>query len=350
MINVLIVDDSKTTRQVMRDILASDPEVRVVGEASDGREAVDQVIRLRPDIITMDIVMPKMNGLEAISYIMAKRPTPILVVSSLADRKEVNIAFKAIKLGALEVVGTPEVETAEDFERLRKTIVEKVKLLSRIRVITHHLGRRKWEKLTLGPTGGKGAPQRRVVAVGASTGGPNAVTTLLAPLPRDFPAAILLVQHITEGFSAAFAQWLEKEIQMEVRVPEDRETIEPRRVYVAPGDLHLTVRGGRIVFSDGPALNSCKPSIDVLFSSVAETYGEEALAVLLTGMGKDGANGCKSIIDKGGRTLVQDEATSLVFGMPQAAISIGAATEVLPIQDIPERLLQLVLPRRQAPA
>lgn len=344
MLRVLVVDDSRVTRQVMKDLLTTDPEIRVVGEAADGREAVQQALRLEPDIITMDIVMPKMNGLEAITHIMAQKPTPILVVSSLADRKEINICFKAIKLGALEVVKTPEIRSEEDFERVRADIVDKVKLLSRIRVITHHLGKRKSRRLRLAGDQTDRSPARRVVAIGASTGGPNAITTVLSMLPGDFPASVLAVQHIAEGFSPAFAQWLEKETALRVKVAEDGERLDPKTVYISPCDLHLGVRKERISLSDGEPVNSCRPSIDVLFDSVAREYGPEALGVLLTGMGKDGAEGCRTIIDRNGYTVVQDESTSLVFGMPHAAISIGAATAVLPLQEIPERILRLTLP------
>jgi two-component system chemotaxis response regulator CheB len=344
MLRVLIVDDSRVTRQVIRDILSTDPEIRVVGEAADGREAVEQVLRLEPNIVTMDIVMPRMNGLEAISHIMAQKPTPILVVSTLADRKEINICFKAIKLGALEVVKTPQVRSTEDFERARAEIVEKVKLLSRIRVITHHLGKSRSRRLRMARGHADRTPARRVVAIGASTGGPNAITTVLSLLPGDFPASILMVQHIAEGFSPAFAQWLEKETALQVKVAEDGERLAPKTVYISPADLHLGVRKDRITLSDGEPVNSCRPSIDVLFRSVAEQYGPKALGVLLTGMGKDGARGCRAIQENDGYTVVQDEETSLVFGMPHAAISIGAASIVLPLQEIPERILRLTLP------
>ena len=343
MLRVLIVDDSRVTRQVLRDILSSDPEIRVVGEAADGREALDQVLRLEPSIITMDIVMPRMNGLEAITHIMAQRPTPILVVSSLADRKEINICFKAIKLGALDVVKTPEIRSAEEFEAVQRDIVDKIKLLARIPVITHHLGRRKSRRLQLQRGEASQSPARRVVAIGASTGGPTAVIALLSVLPPDFPGSVLLVQHIVEGFSPAFAQWLEKETDLRIKVAEDGERLEPKTVYIPPCDLHMEVRKGRLALTGGAPVNSCRPSIDVLFRSVAEEYGPQALGVLLTGMGKDGAEGCRVIQDRGGYTVVQDQETSLVFGMPQAAISLGAATVVLPLQEIPERILRLTL-------
>lgn len=344
MLRVLIVDDSRVTRQVLRDILSADPDIQVVGEAEDGREAVEKVHRLEPSIVTMDIVMPHMNGLEAISHIMAQRPTPILVVSSLADRKEINICFKAIKLGALEVVKTPQIRTREEFETVRKELIEKIKLLSRIRVITHHFGKRRSKRLRVRRRMEGRAPARRVVAIGASTGGPNAITTLLSVLPKDFPASVLLIQHISEGFSPAFVQWLEKETELIVKIAEDGERLVPKTVYVPACDSHLTVQNSRVVLTDDPPVNSCRPSIDVLFRSVAEEYGPEAFGVLLTGMGKDGAMGCRAITEAGGYTLVQDEESSLVFGMPHAAISLGAASAVVPLQEIPERVLRLTVP------
>ncbi|MCZ6688193.1 MAG: chemotaxis response regulator protein-glutamate methylesterase [Planctomycetota bacterium] len=344
MLRVLIVDDSRMTRKVIRDMLSGDPEIRVVGEAEDGQDALDKVLRLEPSIVTMDIVMPRMNGLEAITHIMAQRPTPILVVTSLADEKEINICFKAIKLGALEVVRTPEIRSKKEFETVRKEMVSKIKLLSRIRVITHHLGKRKSRRLTIPPANPADLPSRRVVAIGASTGGPSAITTLLSELPENFPASIVLVQHISEGFSPAFGQWLEKESSMPVKLAEDWEPLQPGIVYISGSDKHIGIRKGHIRFSEGAPVNSCRPSIDLLFKSVADEYGPEALGVLLTGMGKDGAEGCKAIQDAGGFTLVQDESTSLVYGMPQAAIALGAATVVLPLAEISERILRLVLP------
>ncbi|MCZ6602541.1 MAG: chemotaxis response regulator protein-glutamate methylesterase [Planctomycetota bacterium] len=345
MLRVLIVDDSRMTRKVIRDMLSGDPEIRVVGEAEDGQDAVEKVLRLEPSIVTMDIVMPRMNGLEAITHIMAQRPTPILVVTSLADEKEINICFKAIKLGALEVVKTPEIRSKQEFETVQREMVSKIKLLSRIRVITHHLGKRKSRRLTIPPADSADLPARRVVAIGASTGGPSAITSLLSELPENFPASIVLVQHISEGFSPAFGQWLEKESSMRVRLAEDWEPLLPGIVYIPASDKHIGVKKGYIRFSEGAPVNSCRPSIDLLFKSVADEYGPEALGVLLTGMGKDGAEGCKAIQDAGGFTLVQDESTSLVYGMPQAAIDLGAASVVLPLAEISERILRLVLPQ-----
>lgn len=337
MIRALIVDDSKTAREVIRDLLNSDPGIKVVGEARDGQEALEKVSELRPDIITMDVIMPVKDGLEAIEEIMAYQPTPILVFSSTVNDRKVNTAFKAIQLGALDVMAKPGGFTAEELTRVKKELIDKVKLLARIKVISHPRGRKKSRqklpKITPAPSG-------KIVAIGASTGGPQAIMTILKELPADFPGGMFIVQHITSGFSKGFARWLSQESRLNVKEAEQGEQVDPGTVLVAPSNLHLEIINERVQLTDSPPVNSCRPSADKLFTSVARCYGNKAIGVILTGMGKDGTKGIKEIKENGGMTIAQDEQSSIIFGMPKSAISLNVIDWVLPLSEIGKELMR----------
>ncbi len=337
MIRALIVDDSKTAREVIRDILASDPGIKVVGEAKNGQEALEKVSELRPDIITMDVIMPVKDGLEAVGEIMAYKPTPILVLSSAAGDQEVNLAFKAIQLGALDVMAKPRGFTTWELPELKKELIAKVKLLARIKVISHPRGKKKRsEKLART----RAADSAKIVAIGASTGGPQAIMTILKQLPADFPGGISIVQHIASGFSKGFAQWLDQESRLKVKEAEQGEQIKPGTVLLAPTDLHLEIINERVNLTDSPPVNSCRPSADKLFSSVAQCYGSKTIGVILTGMGKDGTKGIKEIKERGGITIAQDEQSSVIFGMPKEAISLNVIDHVLPLSEIGKELIR----------
>ncbi len=339
MIRALVVDDSKTAREVIRDLLNSDPGIQVVGEAKDGQEALEKVSKLRPDIITMDMIMPVKDGLEAVEEIMAYQPTPILVLSSTAGDQKVNIAFKAIQLGALDVMAKPRGFTTQELPELKKELLGKVKLLARIKVISHPRGRKK-KRERLPRTGA--AASGKIVAIGASTGGPQAIMTILKELPADFPGGMFIVQHIAPGFLKGFAQWLDQESRLKVKEAEQGERIEPGTALLAPTDLHLEVINERVNLTDSPPLNSCRPSADKLFVSVAQCYGSKAIGVILTGMGKDGTKGIKEIREKGGITIAQDEQSSVVFGMPKSAISLNIIDQVLPLSEIGRELIRYI--------
>lgn len=335
MTRVVIVDDSRVVRMMVRRILEADPGLQVVGEAGDGREAVALTLKLLPDLVVMDVMMPVMDGLAAVEEIMARRPTPILVLSANADPGDSLCAFKAIALGALDVMIKPT-GGLEGEGSFALQLREKVKFLSGIRVMHHFRGRRRQAEP---PPRGDG---RRIVAIGASTGGPKAVQYLLRRIPLEARAQILIVQHIAAGFTEGFARWLDEESSYSVRVARSGDVLQDGVALVAPDGRQMEVRDGKVLLFPGPPVNSCRPSVDVLFHSLAEELAPRVVGVLLTGMGRDGAAGMLRLKEKGGFTIVQDEATSAIYGMPAAAIALGAAHQVLPLEGIPPALAALL--------
>ncbi|WP_250004344.1 chemotaxis-specific protein-glutamate methyltransferase CheB [Actinoplanes sp. M2I2] len=347
MIRVLLVEDSATMRHHLRESLAADPELQVVGEATDGGQAVELVARLRPDVITMDMMLPTMTGLVATEHIMAEHPTPILVVSS-ADRRELFSTYNALAAGAVDVLEKPRGDgTDADWGR---RLCAAVRLVSRIRVITHPRARLDGRgRVSPEPVAPAPAPSLtdalRVVALGASTGGPGALTELLRALPVGFLPPVLCVQHIaaSEPFAVAFSDWLAGQTGRDVSYARDRTPVAALsgRVVLAPPDRHLLVRDGMVRVSDGPPRHSCRPSVDVLFESVAAEYGASAAGCLLTGMGRDGAGGLLTMRSRGAVTFAQDEASCVVYGMPREAALIGAAAYILPPARMAARLVEL---------
>jgi two-component system chemotaxis response regulator CheB len=344
---VLVVEDSATVRQRLVDILGSDPDIELVGEAEDGKRAIELCQQYRPDAITMDMMLPLMSGLAATEYIMAHCPTPILVVSASTNRGELFKIYEALAAGAVDVLDKPtgtEVEGAWE-QRFLST----VKLVARIRVITHPRARlaglRKPAPEVVPASIGARRPAQKhdLVAIGASTGGPAAIVEILRGLPAEFQLPILLVLHINEPFGTAFADWLDGQTSRRVACPKDGAPLASAvgRVMVAPGGRHLVVRDGRLHLTTDLERHSCRPSVDVLFESVAREHGASAAACLLTGMGKDGALGLLKIRQAGGTTIAQDEASSVIYGMPREAAMLGAATHVLRLGEIAPRLASL---------
>jgi two-component system chemotaxis response regulator CheB len=344
-IRVLVVEDSLTVRRRICTVLAADPAIELVGEAADGKEAIELCRERRPDIVTMDMILPVMSGLAATEYIMAHCPTPILVVSSSFNRGELFKTYDALAAGAVDVLEKPT--GAEPEGVWERNLLGQVKLVSKIRVITHP--RLRLANLGQPPVPASGAvhaPERlaAVLAVGASTGGPAAIVDVLRSLPAAFQRPILVVLHISEPFGIAFAEWLDGQTERRVGYARDGETVANigGRVAMAPPGRHLVVRAGRLRLTDDPERHSCRPSVDALFESVAREYGRAAAGVLLTGMGRDGAAGLLDIRRAGGLTIAQDEASSVVYGMPREAVLLGAAERVLPLKDIGPALGALV--------
>ncbi len=346
-VRVLVVDDSLTVRKRLREILESDPDFEVVADAADGKEAIEMCRLHRPDAMTMDMIMPVMTGLAATEYIMAHFPTPILIVSASINRGEVFKTYDALAAGALDVLDKPSGDEMDgEWERHYRATV---KLIARIRVITHPRGRLGYGAVTNHPpdapltSPAASSENFRMVAIGASTGGPGAIVEVLRGLPPTFDLPILFVLHIGAPFATSFAEWLDGQTSRSVRYAVAGERVEDARGYVlmGPPNHHLVVRGGRVVLSDAPERHSCKPSVDVLFESVAQDVGAKAVACLLTGMGKDGAAGLKAIRDVGGYTIAQDEASCVIYGMPREAVMRGAAKKIAPLSRIGAMLGEL---------
>jgi two-component system chemotaxis response regulator CheB len=344
-IRVLVVEDSATVRGHLCDVLRRDDGIEVVGEGANGQEAVELCQSLRPDLITMDMMLPLMSGLEATEEIMARFPTPILIVSASTNRAELFKTYDALAAGAVDVLEKPRGD--EPSAMWERTFLSTVKVVSRIRVITHHRSRRRPQ-----PAASTGLAVStpvdhqafEVIAIGASTGGPAAIVDVLRAIPRGLSTPILLVLHISEPFGMAFAEWLGAQTTRDVASASDGQPISRLRgrVIMAPPGVHLLVRDGQVRLSAAPERHSCRPSIDVLFESVAREYGPEAVGCLLTGMGHDGAAGLLEVRARGGWTIAQDEASSVVYGMPREAALLGAAREILPLGDIGPALARLV--------
>jgi two-component system chemotaxis response regulator CheB len=335
-IRVLIVDDSPVVRTVLASMLGSQPGFVVVGQAQDGLEAVRLTANLRPDVITMDIRMPRMDGLEATRRIMSSTPTPIVVVASSVYATDLNIAFSAVEAGALTVVEKPHGLVAADYEAVSDQLLTSVRLMSDVHVVT------------LRPRGTTGTtrvlPEADldrvdIIAIAASTGGPGVLHEILQGLPADFPIPIVLVQHITSGFVPGFVRWLDSVTALQVVSAKEGDRVAPGRVLVAPDDAHLTVTpGGVVSLERTEPIKGQRPSATRLFEAVAASYRNNALGIVLTGMGEDGADGLEVLRRYGGHVIAQAEAGCVVFGMPRAAIVRGLAHQVLNPTEIAEVL------------
>lgn len=342
MIRVLVVDDSPLMCKLLTTVMNADPQILVVAVANNGKEAVELVPRLQPDIITMDMDMPVMDGLEATKQIMAYHPTPILIVSSSVFKLGIEKVFKAISHGALDVIDKSELEFIGD-KKSGETLIAKIKFLTSARVMDQSLVKFRHERSIVDLKAPKKKVSDKIVAIVASTGGPQALLKILQRLPEDFPCGIVIVQHITSGFLSGLVDWLAKECNIQVKIGEDSEEIRPGVAYIAPDSFHMRVKeGGKISLSDEPANNGHRPSGDVLLESVAKTYGKGGVAAILTGMGRDGAMGMKAIKQSQGITVAQNEESCVVFGMPNAAIEMKVIDKVLPLERIAEEIVLMV--------
>lgn len=358
-IRVLIVDDSALIRQMLTQMLSSDPDIEVVGTASDPYIARRKIKTLSPDVITLDVEMPKMDGVTFLSNLMRLRPMPVVMVSSLTE-KGADVTLRALELGAVDYVSKPKIDIAHTLEDYTDEIVAKIKVAAGARVQTPNerpatgvaaILRKPDPKLSADAVLVKKDPPKRlrttdrVIAIGASTGGTEAIRALLTALPADTPGMVIS-QHILEPFSAPFAERMNSMSAMRVCEARDGQQIIQGHVYIAPGNRHLLVvqDGARYLcrLNDGPPVNRHRPSVDVMFRSVAQNVGPNAIGIILTGMGDDGAVGLKEIRDAGAHTIAQDEKTSVVWGMPGAAVGRGAVSEVLSLDKIAEALLRQV--------
>jgi two-component system chemotaxis response regulator CheB len=335
-IRVLLVDDSASVRAVLRRFFAKTDDLQVVGEAEDGAQAVAAVLAVEPHVVVMDLQMPVMDGYDAIERIMAVRPTPIVVLSSRANRNQMQTAFEAMRRGALEVL--PKPEDTPSWQQLAGSLPGTVRAVAEARA----------QPLAARPRPPRPVPPvavpvaLRYVAIGASTGGPAAIRELLAEIPAEVPVSFLIVQHIAAGFEVGFADWLNKEFPLDVRLAKDGERPPPGAVRLAPGGSHLLLEPDGVLRLDSgtPARRGHRPSVDELFLSCAQSCPEQVAGVILTGMGADGAEGLLALRAAGGLTFAQDEASSVVFGMPRVALERGAADVALPPRELARTLVR----------
>ncbi len=348
MIKVLVVEDSLVIREFLIQILNSDPEIEVVGSARDGEEAVTAVKEKAPDVITMDIHMPKLNGFDATRKIMETNPTPIVIVSGSSTAEEIATTFHALESGALAVTKRPAGIGHPDHDATVKELIQTVKLMSEVKVV------KRWPRVQkkaeyvqpLPPARVKlkeVVPDIQLVAIGASTGGPIVLQKILSQLPQNFPVPVVIVQHMAAGFVQGFTEWMGESLNVPIHVAQNGEYLLPGHVYVAPDAYHIAVTGGnRVTLRQEEPENGLRPSVSYLFRSVAEMYGRRAIGVLLTGMGKDGAKELKQMKESGAVTIAQDKDSCVVFGMPGEAVKLDAATYVFSPEKISEALISLV--------
>ena len=347
---VLIVDDSALVRKVLKDILNEDEMLQVVGTASDAWSAMQKIKELKPDVLTLDIIMPGMDGLVFLERLMKSQPMPVVMISTLTG-KDTEQTFKALALGAVDVISKPDLDVREKLNEMAIQIVDRVKAASQARIKSP-------QQLFLAkPSAPVAALHRKkanfrktvctetIIAIGSSTGGTDALYDILTPLPEDTPG-ILVVQHMLAQFTAPFAQRLNRACRMHVEEAKEGQRVQQGTVLIAPGGWHMIIEQDddhyRVRIQDGDLVNRVRPSVDVLFHSMASQVGKQGIGVILTGMGADGAEGLLAMRQAGARTLAQDEASCVVFGMPKMAIKAGAVEQVLALKEISERLLALV--------
>lgn len=336
-ISVLVAEDSAVTRMLLVHLLESDPQIRVIGAVSDGQAALDFLMAHKPDVVLMDIHMPRLDGFEATRRIMETQPVPIVICSATTDTKDTITVFRSMEAGAVACIEKPVGSQHPHFEEMATNLVQTVKLMSEIKVV------RRWRRSAAAgrPMELKRAPAAvELIGIGASTGGPPLLQAILADLPKDFSVPILVVQHIAHGFLAGLAEWLNQTTGFRVHVASYGTTPLPGHVYLAPDDFHMGIGASRqIRLTREEPENGLRPAVSYLFRSLAEVCGPNALGVLLSGMGRDGAVELKLMKDTGAITVAQDYESSVVHGMPGAAIELGAATHVLPADKIADALV-----------
>ncbi|HEY9749824.1 MAG TPA: chemotaxis-specific protein-glutamate methyltransferase CheB, partial [Allocoleopsis sp.] len=340
-IRVFLVEDSPVSLVILKRMLTSTPDIEVVGTARNGIEALELIPQAQPAVICTDFYMPGMDGLEFTRQIMAKYPRPILVISASVQPDNTQNIFQLLDAGAVDVFPKPGAGLATDYELVKQELISKIKVLSGVTVFTkYRLSSARQTPPTLNPlhltnTSVRDTVARRALVIGASTGGPQALHAILAQLPANLPFPVLCVQHISEGFLQGLVNWLKVECRLNIKIAQAGEVPVSGTVYFAPERTHLELDNqGKFICLESALVDGHRPSVTVTFKSVAKFYGKAAIAILLTGMGKDGAEGMRAISAAGGITIAQDEKSSIVFGMPKEAIAMGVVQHVLPVNDI----------------
>lgn len=345
-IKVLLVDDSVIALTLLGKMLAEAPDIEVVGITKNGKEALELIPKIDPNVVCTDLHMPVMDGLELTREIMDRYPRPILVVSASVSEGSSNV-FHLIEAGALDVFPKPRIEEEVEFQRHANELANRIRILAGVHVFRRRrkeVAKPLWVPPAAGAIPPPKKPLVRMVVIGASTGGPQALQRILCGLPPDFPAPVICIQHIGEGFLDGLAEWLGSVCAHKVEIAREGAAPEPGKVYFPPEEAHLLIDGdGNFKYSRDVPYNGHRPSITVTFTSAAERYGSGALGVILTGMGSDGADGLKSIADAGGMTIAQDEKTSVVFGMPKRAAELGAARNILPLDEIAPMIISCAI-------
>jgi two-component system chemotaxis response regulator CheB len=347
-IRVLIVEDSRVVRQFLEHIVGRDPRLELAGSVESAEEALrvldpDSPNAISPDVISMDIRLPGMNGVEATQRIMSARPTPIVVISASGESRDLQITMKALQAGALTVLEKPRGVTSPDYAAVAERLCTQLVIMSQVKVVRRHASARPVQRLQ--PRRITDPDSYKMLGIVSSTGGPSALAQLLGKLGPGFPLPIALVQHITGSFLEGFASWLGTVCPFSVEIVKGRVIPRKGTLYLAARDRHLRVRQGFLEVDASAPVCAQRPSGTVLFDSMASTFGKEALGVLLTGMGEDGAEGLRQIRDCGGYTIAEDESTAVVYGMPQEAVRLGAVCESLPLPAIAPRILEMTSSR-----
>ncbi len=349
-IRVLIVDDSPVFRRLLTEVMKHDPEVEVVGTASNGRDAILQAQTLKPDVITLDIEMPIMDGLSALKELRRIYPKAKVIMFSALTEKGAKETIQALSLGAFDFVTKPSTKSLTDsIKRIKEELLPKIKLALPRRVSLPRIDTKKAFPRPVSTSFRRKKERYEVIAMGVSTGGPRALSEIMPEFPANFPAPILIVQHMPPLFTNQLAKRLDQISHLKVVEASQGMPIVPGKVFIAPGDYHMEVRevgGNKTIFlHKGPFENSCRPAVDVLFRSVANVYDGKSVGVILTGMGQDGLQGSKLLKEKGALIIAQDEATCVVYGMPRAVVEAGLADLVLPLHEIPKFLQQIFIQR-----
>ena len=338
-IKVLVVDDSSLVRKIVTDILGQDPDIRVVGTANNGKNAIQMNQELDPDVITMDIEMPVLDGLAALGHIMATKPKPVVMLSVLTQHGA-EATFRALEIGAVDFIPKPSSLLSASVDEIGGQLIKKIKAAAAIRIVKKTAAEpaARMQKIE------SRAVSDKIVSIGTSTGGPSALITIFKSIPENFPSPVLVVQHMPEGFTTAFSKRLDESSTLKVKEAEDGDDVLPGHGYVAPGHSHMEIvkkaAGYKIRIFQADKVSGHMPSIDVLFKSMAENVGSNSVGVIMTGMGRDGAEGLKNIRQIGGYTLAQDEDTSVVYGMNRVAVELGAVNEIVPLGDIMPRIVR----------